>query len=103
MQPVRSVIGTAVPPPLSRSRSRGAAPGTLARRRPLWMWWHLLSLDAPTIAVLWAHLFSHVMQVRLSGSDAAVNPISLGQPPTKLHHFGRRQHCGNMQDHGNVL
>jgi hypothetical protein len=33
-------------------------------RYPLWMWWNLLSLDAPTIVCLWALLF--VRQLHLS-------------------------------------
>ncbi|HUL15874.1 MAG TPA: hypothetical protein VLV88_07750 [Terriglobales bacterium] len=28
------------------------------RNRPIWMWWQLLSLDAPTVAVVWALLFA---------------------------------------------
>ncbi len=28
-------------------------------------WWHLLSLDAPTVAAVWAYLFAHVVHIRL--------------------------------------
>ena len=28
-------------------------------------WWHLLSFDAPTVAVVWAYLFARMMHVRL--------------------------------------
>ncbi len=31
-----------------------------AATRPLWVWWHLLSLDAPTVAVVWCWFFGAV-------------------------------------------
>ncbi|MGH9678524.1 MAG: hypothetical protein ACRD4Y_01095 [Candidatus Acidiferrales bacterium] len=30
---------------------------------PLWMWWNLLSLDAPTVVCLWALLFAHAVRI----------------------------------------
>lgn len=46
------------------------------RGRPdLWsipVYWHLLSLDAPTVAVLWAWSFGHVAHVRSSPSAVAI-------------------------------
>jgi hypothetical protein len=76
--------------------------------RPVWMWWHLLGLDAPTIAVLWAHLFARAAQVRLSWGEHAllagavwltytadrVLDSALVTDPARLrprHHFARRQ------------
>jgi hypothetical protein len=39
----------------------------LARRRyNLAEWWHLLSLDAPTVAALWSWFFARAMHIRLS-------------------------------------
>jgi hypothetical protein len=39
----------------------------LARRRyNLAEWWHLLSLDAPTVAALWSWFFARAMHLRLS-------------------------------------
>jgi len=38
-----------------------------AERYPLWLWWNLLSLDAPTIVCLWALLFLHVSKVECPG------------------------------------
>jgi hypothetical protein len=40
--------------------------------RRLWVWWHLLSLDAPTIAVLWAHLFARTVHVQPGLADEVV-------------------------------
>jgi hypothetical protein len=37
----------------------------LDRRYTFAAWWHLLSLDAPTVAVLWAWLFARAMHLRL--------------------------------------
>jgi hypothetical protein len=36
------------------------------------MWWHLLSLDAPTIAALWSHLFAQAAHVRLTWGEQVV-------------------------------
>ncbi|MBT9331013.1 hypothetical protein [Paracidobacterium acidisoli] len=35
-------------------------------------WWHLLSLDAPTVAVLWAWSFARVVHVHLSPASLAI-------------------------------
>jgi hypothetical protein len=40
--------------------------------RTPWLWWHVLSLDAPTVAVLWAALFAHALDVSVRGSEIAV-------------------------------
>lgn len=34
------------------------------KHRPLWVWWHLLSLDAATVAVAWCWFFGFVFHVR---------------------------------------
>jgi len=39
----------------------------VAERRPLWLWWNLLSLDAPTIVYLWASLFMHGLRTPVRG------------------------------------
>jgi hypothetical protein len=36
------------------------------------LWWHLLSLDAPTIAALWAHLFAQAVNVRVTWIEEVV-------------------------------
>jgi hypothetical protein len=33
--------------------------------RPLWVWWHLLSLDAPTVAVVWCWFFAAIYGLSL--------------------------------------
>ncbi|HWF66439.1 MAG TPA: hypothetical protein VN670_03995 [Acidobacteriaceae bacterium] len=43
----------------------GFDPQALAsRRRSLWVWWHLLSLDAPTVAIIWCWFFGVVFQLK---------------------------------------
>ncbi len=53
---------------------RSASPATsesnfqvrdLGRRSP-WVWWHLLSLDAPTVAVVWCWFFGAVLKLHFS-------------------------------------
>ena len=34
--------------------------------RPPWLWWHLLSLDAPTVAVVWCWFFGAVFHIHFS-------------------------------------
>lgn len=56
----------------------GIFPGTatVARNRtertPVWMWWNVLSLDAPSVAFLWALLFARAARVSAPALDAAV-------------------------------
>ena len=40
------------------------------RSVPLWLWWNLLSLDAPSVAVLWAILFARVSGTRWNPWEA---------------------------------
>ncbi|HUE42330.1 MAG TPA: hypothetical protein VMP12_02150 [Candidatus Sulfotelmatobacter sp.] len=39
---------------------------------PWWLWWNVLSLDAPMVAVAWALVFARAARVRLPGSEVAV-------------------------------
>jgi hypothetical protein len=51
-----------------------AAPGRRlwSNRYPLWMWWNLLSLDAPTVVCLWALLFAHAARISLPLLEVSV-------------------------------
>ena len=49
--------------------------GTLSARR-LWVWWHLLSLDAPTVAVVWCWFFAAAFRVSLP--PTALVTLALG-------------------------
>ncbi|MGH9616723.1 MAG: hypothetical protein ACRD28_08260, partial [Acidobacteriaceae bacterium] len=53
-------------PALADSKARQGLRALPIRR--LWVWWHLLSLDAPTVAVIWCWFFSVL--------------FGLGLPPT---------------------
>lgn len=44
--------------------------------RRLWVWWHLLSLDAPTVAVVWCWFFATVF--RFSLPSTALITLALG-------------------------
>ncbi len=46
---------TTVSPAISSTTDRAAAARST---RPLWVWWHFFSLDAPTVAVLWCWFFA---------------------------------------------
>ncbi len=50
-------------------RTGGIAPLTEAQNTSWWLWWNLLSLDAPTVAVMWAVLFASARGVGLRFSD----------------------------------
>lgn len=60
---------TSVPTGLSENTASIPAPSVISvssgQSRPLWVWWHLLSLDAPTVAVVWGWFFGAVFQVKL--------------------------------------
>ena len=49
--------------------------GALPAQRP-WVWWHLLSLDAPTVAVVWCWFFAAVFGVSLP--PTALVTLALG-------------------------
>jgi hypothetical protein len=36
---------------------------------PFWLWWNLLSLDAPTVAIIWALVFARAYQMTLSNAE----------------------------------
>jgi len=47
------------------------------RATPWWLWWNILSLDAPTVAVVWAALFAHAIGSRLSAGGATALALSV--------------------------
>jgi hypothetical protein len=49
--------------------------GVLSARR-LWVWWHLLSLDAPTVAIVWCWFFAAAFGVSLP--PTALVTLALG-------------------------
>lgn len=51
-------------------------PRAAERTRPLPVWWHLLSLDAPTVAVVWCFFFGAIF--RLHFSWVALPTLALG-------------------------
>jgi hypothetical protein len=61
-------VHTSVPTGLSEKTASIPAPSVAsassAHNRPFWVWWHLLSLDAPTVAVVWCWFFGAVFQVK---------------------------------------
>jgi len=50
---------------------RSAAAQTISAT-PWWQWWNLLSLDAPSVAVVWAFLFARCFGTPLPLAEAAV-------------------------------
>ena len=36
---------------------------------PWWLWWNILSIDAPTVAAVWALLFAHASGLRLGAAE----------------------------------
>lgn len=59
-----------------------AAPASRVRCEPpesiaWWLWWNLLSLDAPTVAVLWASVFARASAIRLRYAEYAVLALSV--------------------------
>ena len=47
------------------------------RATPWWLWWNILSLDAPTVAVLWAALFAQASGRRLPAGEATALALSV--------------------------
>jgi hypothetical protein len=39
---------------------------------PWWLWWNIVSVDAPTVAMVWALLYAYASNVRLSTADEIV-------------------------------
>ena len=54
-----------------------STPLVAAAVRPWWLWWNILSLDAPTVAVVWAVLFANASHVNLRFSDALLLCLSV--------------------------
>lgn len=44
---------------------------------PWWLWWNILSLDAPTVAVLWASLLARASHMRLATADELILSLSV--------------------------
>jgi hypothetical protein len=42
------------------------------KQTPWWLWWNLLSLDAPTVALIWAMVFARANGVRLGAANSMV-------------------------------
>jgi hypothetical protein len=61
--------------PIIRNAQIDQALGAFPARR-LWVWWHLLSLDAPTVAVVWCWFFAAAFSVRLPAT--ALVTLALG-------------------------
>lgn len=47
------------------------------RRTPWWLWWNVLSLDAPIVAVVWAALFARASGRKLSAAEAIALILSV--------------------------
>ena len=47
------------------------------RATPWWLWWNILSLDAPTVAVAWAALFALASGTRLLPAEATALGLSV--------------------------
>lgn len=47
------------------------------RRYPLWMWWNLLSLDAPTVVWVWALFFAHALRIPFPGLESTVLTVTV--------------------------
>lgn len=47
------------------------------RATPWWLWWNILSIDAPTVAVIWAALFARAGGIRLPVAEAAALGLSV--------------------------
>lgn len=50
-----------------------------AERRaiPWWLWWNVLSIDAPAVALAWAALFARAGGIRLQADEAAALVLSV--------------------------
>ncbi len=48
-----------------------------AGRYPLWMWWNLLSLDAPTVVCLWALFFARSLRIPFPFLESTVLTVTV--------------------------
>ncbi len=61
----------------SAARNSGQYDTAPARgKRPVWVWWHLLSLDAATVAVIWCWFLAAAFHLHLS--ECALPTLALG-------------------------
>jgi hypothetical protein len=52
--------------------------GAAERRAiPWWLWWNVLSIDAPAVALAWAVLFAHASGIRLPAAEAEALVLSV--------------------------
>jgi hypothetical protein len=51
--------------------------GEREERVPLWLWWNILSLDAPTVAAVWALLFAHASGVAVPAKTIAALALAV--------------------------
>lgn len=84
-----SEVGSALPSSDSRSSVRACRTpwptpiGAVRSERvnsvtiPWWLWWNILSADAPTVAIVWALLFASAGRARLSTADELVLSLSV--------------------------
>lgn len=55
-----------------------ARAGRAAFPAPWWLWWNILSIHAPTVAVVWALLFAHATHAKLRSVELIVLSRSAG-------------------------
>jgi hypothetical protein len=55
---------------IPQSHISSSRPAT--KETPWWLWWNLLSLDAPTVALIWATVFARSNGVRLGAANSVV-------------------------------
>jgi hypothetical protein len=69
-----SEIGEILPRVELAASANGVPWGARAESRTIrwWLWWNVLSVDAPTVAVVWAALFAHASGGKLSAAEATV-------------------------------
>ena len=68
-------LPSAFPPRVSSTGThswRGAA------TPPWWLWWNILSLDAPAVAVIWAAVFARAAGIATRASDEIVLGLAVG-------------------------
>ena len=76
--PAAVAVARASPTPAEVScepeRAVFSSGASLAPRTPVWFWFHLLSLDAPLVACLWAAVFARAFRATLAPAEL----VSLG-------------------------
>lgn len=50
---------------------------TESHRTPWWLWWNVLSIDAPTVAVVWATVLAHASGRQLSAAEATIMVLAV--------------------------